>query len=159
MELNLLLLLPLLLLLVEVYSERRLLLEIQLEEDCLDNQQSPLNRVRRLVFHHLVEACLVLAQVLPLTLLPHQQLEEGCSHSATNPLLRPPPKHQKLLHHHYSALLPLLQVLRLQQHLLRRRLLVDFSVEGCLAQSQRRRRMNLQKLLLLYVVYVFNGLD
>jgi len=159
LELNLLLLLPLLLLLVEVYSERRLLLETQLEEDYLDNLQSPLGRVHRQVFHHhLVEDCLVRAQALPLTLLPHQQLEEGCSHSATNPLLRPPPKHQKLLHHHYSALLPLLQVLRLQQHLLRRRLLVDFSVEGCLA-SQRRRRMSLQRLLLLYVLYVCNGFD
>ena len=162
-ELNLLLLLPLLLLLVEVYSERRLLLEIQLEEDCLDNQQSPLNRVHRQVFHHPVEGCLVLAQALPLLPLLHQQLEEGCSHSATKPLRPHLPKPQKLLRHHYSVPLPLpplqLQLLRLRQHLLQRRLLVDFSVEGCLAQSQRRRRMSLQRLLLLYVVYVFNGLD
>ena len=159
-ELNLLLLLPLLLLLVEVYLERLLLLGTQLGEDCLDKHQSLLNRVHRQVSHHPVEGCLVLAQALPLPLLLHQQLEEGCFHSATNPLRPLLPRRQKLLRHHYSVPLPLLplQLLRLQRHLRQPRLLVDFSVEGCLA-SQRRRRMSLQRLLLLYVVYVFNGLD
>ena len=160
MELNLLLLLPLLLLLVEVYSEQRLLLGIQREEDCLDNQQSPLNRVHRQVFHHLVEGCLERAPPPPPLHLPHQQLEEGCFHSATNPLLPLLPKHQKLPRHHYSVPLPLLplQLLRLQRHLRQPRLLVDFSVEECLA-SQLRRRTNLQRLLLLYVLYAFNGFD
>jgi hypothetical protein len=155
LELNLLLPLLLLQVLGEVYSEQRLLLptqtQIQLEEDYLDNRKSPLNRVHQQVFHHLVEDCLVevLALLLP---LPHQQLEEGCFHSAINPLRPPLPKLLKLLRHHYSAHLlpPPLQLLQLQQHLRQLHLRVDFSVEGCLA-SQPRKRMSHPRLLLPYV--------
>ena len=153
MELNLLLpLLPLLLVLGEVYSERRLLLptqtQIRLEEDYLDKHKSPLNRVHQQVFHHLVEDCLVevLALLLP---LPHQQLEEECFHSAINPLRLLLLKLLKLLHHRYLALLPPppLQLLQLRRHLRQLHLLVDFSVEGCLA-SQPRKRMSHPRLLL-----------
>jgi len=148
LELNLLLLLPLLVL-GEVYSERRLLLQtqtpIQLEEDYLDKHKSPLNRVHRQVFHHLVEGCLV-EEPVPLLPPPHQQLEEECSHSAINPLRPPQPKHQKLLRHHCSARPPPLQLLQLRRHLRQLHPLVDFSVEGCLA-NQQRKRMSQPRLL------------
>jgi hypothetical protein len=154
LELNLLLPLLLLQVLGEVYSERRLLLQtqtqIQLEEDYLDNK-SPLNRVHQQVFHHLVEDCLVEVLALPLP-LPHQQLEEGCFHSAINPLRLLLPKLLKLLRHRYLALLPplQLQLLQLRRHLRQLHLRVDFSVEGCLA-SQPRKRMSHPRLSLPYV--------
>ena len=152
MGLNLLLPLLLLQALGEVYSERRLLLQtptqIQLEEDYLDKPKSLLNRVHRQAFHHLVEDCLV-EELAPLLPPPHQQLEEGCFHSATNPLLPLLPKHQKLLRHHCSARPPPLQLLQLRRHLRQLHLLVDFSVEGCLANQQRKRMSHPR--LLLYV--------
>jgi hypothetical protein len=157
LELNQLLLplRPLELELEEVYLERQLLLQehLLLEVDYLDKSQQ--NRILDQVYHHLVEEedCLVLHLRLLLR-RPLQLLEEGCSHSVINqPRLRL--SSQKPLHHHYSVPHPppLRLLPPLRPHLHQLLLLVDYSVEeACLAQSQRRRRTRLLRLLLRYVI-------
>ena len=144
--------------LVEVFSAQRQLLlgEYQLQQvDCLD--RSPRNRVPQRVYLRPAEVCLVLPPPRPLQLHPQPRLlEEACSHSVN--LLRPTPlphlpnlprqlRHRSLVLQPRPLRPPLLRPL-----LLRLLLLVDYSVvEGCLAQSQRKRRMKRPRPLLLYV--------